>query len=429
MLAYAGMDLVRDCVLHSQRRGRVQSARYYLAHVFLGGAIGAAICFYLDASQVALVAEKFQGYLAVGHKAELFDVYPLVSKWGHVTLGNVEGGASLLLCWSLAGVMSWATASWLFAINRTFMRAYFWKDATPIRTLFTQGGMIEIGENMIQVLRLGLWMSPIINAFLRPMGEPTWYNQDGAIRTVIATFQDLTLSREAFRAWSLLVFINLLAYDAVRVLIWLDHMGLRVATLVNLSFLGMDKLEENLARRLAPAATARCIPEGVKRFTTWGPLLIPFYIPRGADWDLAWNTSQAILSRNQGGLLAAVAALDLAHKLLLGAEAVIAMTAGFAMVRVLRARWSKPAPQSLTLANRVYEVTVREDGAIVGRSREKDYDLSRRCMTGSIRPGVLFSWSRFRQTGKLRPWPAQWSAMRLRTSRAAHRRSSALGRS
>ena len=32
-------------------------------------------------------------------------------------------------------------------------------------------------------------------------------------------------------------------HDAVRVLIWLDHMGLRVATLVNLSFLGMDRLE------------------------------------------------------------------------------------------------------------------------------------------------------------------------------------------
>ena len=78
----------------------------------------------------------------------------------------------------------------------------------------------------------------------------------------------------------------LLAYDAVRILIWLDHMGLRVATLVNLSFLGMDKLEQRLARFLAPAATARCIPEGVKRFTTWAPLLIPFYIPRGQGLGL-----------------------------------------------------------------------------------------------------------------------------------------------
>ena len=86
------------------------------------------------------------------------------------------------------------------------------------------------------------------------------------------------MTPDAFRAWSLQVFVALLAYDAVRILIWLDHMGLRVATLVNLSFLGMDTLEQWLARMLAPAATARCIPEGVKRFTTWGPLLIPFYI-------------------------------------------------------------------------------------------------------------------------------------------------------
>ena len=39
-------------------------------------------------------------------------------------------------------------------------------------------------ENMIGVLRWGLWMSPIINSFLRPMAEPTWYNQDGAIRLI-----------------------------------------------------------------------------------------------------------------------------------------------------------------------------------------------------------------------------------------------------
>ena len=45
------------------------------------------------------------------------------------------------------------------------------------------------------------------------MGEPTWYNQDGAIRTVLAIFHDATLGPDAFRAWSLQVFIALLAYD------------------------------------------------------------------------------------------------------------------------------------------------------------------------------------------------------------------------
>src|SRR3954468_24705556 len=172
------------------------------------------------------------------------------------------------------------------------MTAYFRKETAPIRALFTRDGLTQLTQNMIEVLRWGLWMSPIINSFLRPMGEPTWYNQDGLIRSVVAIFQDARLSPDAFRAWSLQVFIYLLAYDAVRILIWLDHMGLRVATLVNLSFIGVDKLEERLARFLGPAATSRCIPEAVKRFATWAPLLIPFYIPRGADWDYAWHQAE-----------------------------------------------------------------------------------------------------------------------------------------
>ena len=278
--AYAGIDVLRD--FFGCRRGAAGGCslpRYYLVHALLGGFIGAAIGFYLDAAQVSVVVAKFHRYLAAGRPPELFDIYPLVSKWGHLNLGTVTGGVGLLFAEALAGVISWSTAAWLFAINRTFMRAYFWKDATPIRTLFTRDGLIQLGENMIQVLRWGLWMSPIINSFLRPMGEPTWYNQDGAIRTVIAIFRDATMTPEAFRAWSLQVFIYLLAYDAVRILIWLDHMGLRVATLVNLSFLGMDRLEQRLARFLAPAATARCIPEGVKRFTTWGPAPDPLLHP------------------------------------------------------------------------------------------------------------------------------------------------------
>src|SRR3954451_11714888 len=159
--------------------------------------------------------------------------------------------------------------------------------------------MIGLTENMIKVLRWGLWMSPIIKSFLRPMGDPTWYNQDGAIRTLLAVYHDATMTPDAFRAWSLQGFIYLLAFDIIRILIWVDHMGLRVATLVNLSFLGMDRLDARLARVVAPASTARCIPEGVKRFTTWAPLLIPFYIPRGREWDAAWSGAETL--RNQGG--------------------------------------------------------------------------------------------------------------------------------
>ena len=91
---------------------------------------------------------------------------------------------SLLFCEALAGVISWSIPAWLFAINRTFMAAYFRKETAPIRALFTRDGLTQLTQNMIEVLRWGLWMSPIIKSFLRPMGEPTWYNQDGAIRTV-----------------------------------------------------------------------------------------------------------------------------------------------------------------------------------------------------------------------------------------------------
>ena len=347
-------------------------------HALLGGFIGAAIGFYLDASQVSVVVAKFHRYLAAGLPPEPFDIYPLVSKWGHLHLGVVTGGVSLLFVEALAGVISWSTAAWLFAINRTFMTAYFQQDATPIRSFFTRDGLTQLAENMIVVLRWGLWMSPIINSFLRPMGEPTWYNQDGAVRTAMAIVRDATMTPEAFRAWSLQVFIYLLAYDAVRILIWLDHMGLRVATLVNLSFLGVDKLEQRLARLLAPAATARCIPEGVKRFTTWGPLLIPYYIPRGKDWDQAWSTAEAIRSHSQGGFLSALVALPLREQLFLLAGSVIAATGASAAIRALMARLGSPSLRTLSVSHAEYEVTLREDGAVTSRVPSRDYDVSRR---------------------------------------------------
>src|SRR6185503_16008566 len=150
--------------------------------------------------------------------------------------------------------------------------------------------------------------------------------------------QNLRLTHDGFGAWSLQVFVWLLAYDAVRILIWLDHFGLRVATLVNLSFLGMDKLEQRLAKFLAPAATARCIPEGVKRFTTWAPLLIPYYIPVGRDWVFAWSEHEALQRGASAGWLAALVALPLPAKLLLLAVAVIGSTAVFATNRWLRNR-------------------------------------------------------------------------------------------
>ena len=377
-LAYAGIDLLRDSSEMGRGRGRVQPLRVYLVHALLGGCIGAAVGFYLDAAQVAVVVDKFHRYLAAGRAPEPFESYPLLSRWGHLHLGVVTGGVSLLFAEALQGVIVMSTAAWLFAINRTFMTAYFQKDSAPIRNFLTRDGLTQLAENMIIVLRWGLWMQPIILSFLRPMGQPTWYNQDGAVRTGLAIVHDATSTSEAFRAWSLQVFTYLLAYDAVRILIWLDHMGLRVATLVNLSFLGLDKLDQWLARVLAPAATARCIPEGVKRFTTWGPLLIPYYIPRGKDWDQAWSTAEALRGHAQGGLIASFQALAVYQQQLLLAGSIVAATAIFTAIRLLKSRFGSKSLSTLSLSHAAYEVTVREDGALISRVPGRGYDLSRR---------------------------------------------------
>jgi len=81
----------------------------------------------------------------------------------------------------------------------------------------------------------------------------------------------------------------------VRIMIWIDHMGLRV----NLSFLGMDRFDDQAGRLIGPTAESCVIPEGIKRFMTWAPLLIPFSIPAGADWDRAWSTSESIQNASQ----------------------------------------------------------------------------------------------------------------------------------
>ena len=141
----------------------------------------------------------------------------------------------------------------------------------------------------MRVLRWGLWMAPVINSFLRQSPDPTWYNQDGAIRTGVAIGANVTQSPADFRQFSLAMFTGLLAYDWLRILIWFDHMGLRVATLVNLSFLGGDRADEAAARFVGHHGRTRAIPDGIRRFGTWAPLLIPFYIPRGPEWDKAWT--------------------------------------------------------------------------------------------------------------------------------------------
>ena len=374
---YAGINLLGDFIEASRGRGRVQSWRVYLVQGLLGGFIGAALGFYFDAAQVEVVVAKFHQYLGVGTKPESYGVRPFLSRWGFIDLGTQAGGVKLLFDEALAGVIEWSIPAWLFAINRTFMAGFFQKETAPIKALFTKDGMAGLTQTMIEVLRWGLWMSPIIKSFLRPMGDPTWYNQDGAIRTLLAVYHDATMTPGAFRAWSLQVFLYLLAFDAIRILIWLDHMGLRVATLVNLSFLGMDRLDGRLARFLAPASTARCIPEGVKRFTTWAPLLIPFYIPRGKEWDFAWDGAESLRNRNGGGtLLGPLEALPTPQIALLAAGAVAVCTGLFALRRWLKERSGSKAPASWSVANTEYEITLSSTGEVISTTR--GYDVTRR---------------------------------------------------
>ena len=205
----------------------------------------------------------------------------------------------------------------------------------------------------MRVLRWGLWMAPIINSFLRQSPDPTWYNQDGAIRSAVVIGKDMTQSPAAFRQFSLTLFLGLLAYDWLRILIWFDHMGLRVATLVNLSFLGGDRADEAAARFVGHHGRTRAIPDGIRRFGTWAPLLIPFYIPRGSEWDKAWTGAET-LARGAAPMPEAVKTLGFAY------GAAIAATAAASVAAVVRER-AKSGPPAPWLEGAPPELARRPD--------------------------------------------------------------------
>jgi cyclic beta-1,2-glucan synthetase len=378
-LAYAGVSVLRDLIYGMRNCGGLKSWRVYLVEGGLGAFVGAAFAFYFDNTQIPVVLDKLNLYNTFGLKPATDEFYPLVSKWGHIQLGTYAGGAKLLFNEALKGVIGWGVAAWLFAVNRSFLTALFQRDTAPIGRMFSRKGVAELTENTIQVLRWGLWMAPIIFTFLKQMSVPTWYNQDGAVHTVFCIFKDATTNTESFQAWSLKVFMWVLAYDFFRILLWADHMGLRVATLVNLSFIGMDRLDERLARFIGPAAaTARCIPEGVKRFTTWAPLLIPFFIPRGKDWDWAWSQSEAIQQASSGGLAERLGHFSTLQITLAGIAAALAV--GFVSfgVRVWRSRSAKGRPTSFRLGNHTYAVEWKSSGEITSTLIEHGCDLTRR---------------------------------------------------
>ncbi len=116
-------------------------------------------------------------------------------------------------------------------------------------------------------------------------------------------------------------------------------MGLRVATLVNLSFLGGDRADEAAARFIGHNGRTRAIPDGIRRFGTWAPLLIPFYIPRGQEWDKAWTGAET-LAHGGAPMPDAVKTLGFAY----GAAIAAMGAAGVAAVVRERAKSGPPAP-------------------------------------------------------------------------------------
>ena len=299
--AYAAVNLLRD-FLNAKIFGErlsMQVPRIYLAEAVMGGFVGGALCWYFDSMQAGVVAAKFKSYAilfngAAGVKIEDYVIYPLFSKWGAMNLGATSGGVRLFYNESLSGVINWSIAAPLFSINLVALTALVQRSFAPLKNLFTRQGLVAMVEQAFRVQRWGLWMAPVIYSFLRMSPDPTWYNQDGAIRTAAATLKSITSPPDVFRAWSLQTFTNLLAYDWLRIAIFIDHMGLRVATLVNLSFVGMDVVDEKVARFFGHSMRTRVIPSGLRRFATWAPLLIPFYIPRGNEWNVAWDGAEVI---------------------------------------------------------------------------------------------------------------------------------------
>jgi cyclic beta-1,2-glucan synthetase len=366
-LCYAGVDYGFDAyaVAYGQRT-KLQGWRLYALGAALGAVVAGALGWYFDTAQLHVVIAKFWAYADVnyrqsGRQLGDFTTYPIFNKYGAINLGEVAGGVRLFWAESVAGVINWSLAAPLFSINYVLLDALLQRSLKPIRNLLSPQGVEGVVAQGVRVLRWGLWMAPIINSFLRQSPDPSWYNQDGAIRTGVVIGADAADTPEAFRRFSLVLFLGLLAYDWVRVLIWFDHMGLRVASLVNLSFLGGDRADEAAARFIGHNGRTRAIPDGIRRFMTWAPLLIPFYIPRGGEWDFAWTGAEKLA--HGGPMPGPIRTLGLAY------ASVIALSAAAAGVVIARERrragdpapWLEGAPRELARNPRSY---VFNNGAV-----------------------------------------------------------------
>jgi hypothetical protein len=60
------------------------------------------------------------------------------------------------------------------------------------------------------------------------------------------------------------------------------------------------------------------VPDGLRRFATWAPLLIPFYIPRGTEWDQVWVEAER-MQASAPSLLPLVADVLMGYAVCIGA--------------------------------------------------------------------------------------------------------------
>lgn len=379
---FGGVSLVRDLLFGLKQTGGVKSWRYYFVESALGAFIGAGIGFYLDASQLPIIETKFELYNSFGLNPadivtrcqQLRTTAPdgftaLISRWGQIKLAAASGGAKILFNEALMGVIGWGIAAPLFAVNKAFLSALIYRDIGFVKRLATHDGLMQLVDGTVYVLRWGLWMAPVIFTFLRPMAEAAWYNQDGLIRTFCAIFSSLSRDAAGFTAWSLMVFSWVIGYAWFQVLIWIDHMGLRVATLVNLSFLGMDRLDERCAAFVGPEATVRFIPEGVKRFTTWAPLLIPFYLPKGVQWEQVFSAGQLIQAQQAGA--------DWHQWVWAGLMIWPAATLIFTLRRIYRKRHEDQLERTFYLKNSRYDVELQKTGEIYSFMTANGFGITR----------------------------------------------------
>jgi cyclic beta-1,2-glucan synthetase len=224
-LAYTGVDLAFDARrVASGERTTLQTWRLYALGAVLGGFVAGALGWYFDTAQLNVVIAKFWAYADInyrldGRKLGDFTTYPIFNKYGAVNLGEVAGGVRLFWAESVAGVINWSIAAPLFSVNYVLLSALLDRSLQPLRGLFSAKGVEGLVEQAVRVMRWGLWMSPIINTFLRQSPDPSWYNQDGAVRTVLASGADIAMSSADFRSFSLMIFLGLLAYDWLRILI------------------------------------------------------------------------------------------------------------------------------------------------------------------------------------------------------------------